>query len=56
MKINESEVILIVVLVLIGFVLYRETGGAMKTTRVRNDDENIERGFRVLVGKCVSHW
>jgi len=37
MKISESEVILIVVLVLIGFVLY--TSGAMKTTGVKNDDE-----------------
>ena len=35
MKISESEVILIVVLVLIGFVLYTQTGGAMKTTRVK---------------------
>jgi len=33
MKVSESEVILIVVLVLIGFVLY--TSGAMKTTGVK---------------------
>ena len=33
MKISESEIILIVVLVLIGFVLY--TSGAMKTTSVK---------------------
>ena len=36
MKISESEVILIVVLVLIGFVLYTQTTGeAMKTTSVK---------------------
>ena len=35
MKISESEVILIVVLVLIGFVLYTQTGGAMKTTSIK---------------------
>ena len=39
MKISESEVILIVVLVLIGFVLYTQTGGAMKTTRVKKVGE-----------------
>ena len=35
MKISGSEVILIVVLVLIGFVLYTQTGGTMKTTSIK---------------------
>ena len=39
MKISESEVILIVVLVLIGIVLYTQTGTAMKTTRIKKVGE-----------------